>query len=157
MTYAYDAHAYRQYFENDFTYLNGFRRNMHRYADRLAIESPVDGQSWTYAELGDRVDRLATGLARAGVGPSDVVAYQLFNGPEFAQLYLAGQACGAVGSPMNFRLASGETAFVLDANRPTVFVYDTEIGDDGAGRARRAPRTSPRLSWPSVPGDPMHA
>ena len=127
MSYQYDAHAYRQYFENDFTYLNGFRRNVHRYADRIAIESPADGLSWTYAELGDRVDRLATGLARVGVGINDVVAYQLFNGPEFAQLYLATQAAGAVGSPVNFRFAAGETSFVLEANRPKVFVYDTEL------------------------------
>ncbi|RZL82385.1 MAG: long-chain fatty acid--CoA ligase [Rhodococcus sp. (in: high G+C Gram-positive bacteria)] len=154
MTYTYDAHAYRQYFEHDFTYLNGFRRNTHRYADRLAMQSPSTGESWTYAELGDRVDRLATGLARAGVTPGAVVAYQLFNGPEFAQLYLAGQACGAVGSPMNFRLASGETAFILDANRPTVFVYDTEIGDmvrDALARSRH----KPALVVVVGPGEPL--
>ncbi len=151
MTYTYDAHAYRQYFEHDFTYLNGFRRNTHRYADRLAMQSPSTGESWTYAELGDRVDRLATGLARAGVAPGDVVAYQLFNGSEFAQLYLAGQACGAVGAPMNFRLASGgETAVILDANRPHGVRLRHRDRRDGAGclvalhtqaRARRCRRT----------------
>jgi acyl-CoA synthetase (AMP-forming)/AMP-acid ligase II len=154
MTYAYDAHAYRQYFEHDFTYLNGFRRNTHRYADRLAMQSPSTGESWTYAALGDRVDRLATGLARAGVTAGAVVAYQLFNGPEFAQLYLAGQACGAVGSPMNFRLASGETAFILDANRPAVFVYDTEIGpmvQDALARAAH----KPALVVAVGPGEPV--
>ena len=85
----YDAHAYRKYFENDFTYLNGFRRNTHRFADGIAMQSPATGESWTYAQLGDRVDRLATGLVGAGVEPGDVVTYQLFNGPEFAQLYLS--------------------------------------------------------------------
>ena len=154
MTYAYDAHAYRQYFEHDFTYLNGFRRNTHRYADRLAMQSPSTGESWTYAELGDRVDRLATGLARAGVTAGAVVAYQLFNGPEFAQLYLAGQACGAVGSPMNFRLASGETAFVLDANRPTVFVYDTEIGEMVRDALARSTH-KPALVVAVGPGEPV--
>ncbi|TQC45984.1 long-chain fatty acid--CoA ligase [Rhodococcus sp. WS4] len=154
MTYRYDAHAYRQYFEHDFTYLNGFRRNTHRYADRLAMQSPSTGESWTYAELGDRVDRLATGLARAGVTPGAVVAYQLFNGPEFAQLYLAGQACGAVGSPMNFRLASGETAFILDSNRPTVFVYDTEIGDMVRDALARSTH-KPALVVAVGPGEPL--
>ena len=154
MTYTYDAHAYRQYFEHDFTYLNGFRRNTHRYADRLAMQSPSTGESWTYAELGDRVDRLATGLARAGVAPGDVVAYQLFNGSEFAQLYLAGQACGAVGGPMNFRLASGETACILDANRPTVFVYDTEIGEMVRDALSRSTH-KPALVVAVGPGEPL--
>lgn len=127
--YRYDAHGYRAYFENDFTYLNGFRRNVHRYADYVAIDDPASNSTWTYAQLGRTVDDLAAGLAALGAGAGDVVAYQLFNGVEFAQLYLATQAAGTVGSPMNFRLAAGETAHILDTTRPTVYVYDTELTD----------------------------
>ncbi|MGV9745394.1 class I adenylate-forming enzyme family protein [Rhodococcus zopfii] len=129
MTASYNARAYREYFENDFTYLNGFRRNIGRFGNRVAVSDPDTGRQWTYAQLGERVDRIATGLADAGVRAGDVVAYQLFNGVEFAELYLATQAVGAVGSPVNFRLAAGETAFVLDKSAPTVFVYDTELTD----------------------------
>lgn len=132
----YDPAAYREFFERDFTYLAGFRRNTHRYANRVALHCPVTDTRWTYAELGSRVDRLAAGLAQAGVRPGDVVAYQLYNGPAFAQLYLATQACGAVGSPINFRLAPGETAFVLDDSRPKVFVYDGSL--DGPAQAAMA-------------------
>lgn len=127
MSYKYDARSYRQYFESHFTYLDGFRRNTHRYAKRVAITFPETGEQWTYAELGERVERLAMGLADAGVGAGDVVAYQLFNGPEFALLYLATQACGAVGSPVNFRLAAGETAAILNSSGAKVFVYDTSL------------------------------
>ncbi|MGW5517389.1 class I adenylate-forming enzyme family protein [Nocardia africana] len=150
----YDAHAYRQYFEHDFTYLNGFRRNVHRYAHHPAIEDPATGTTVTYAELGDRVDRLATGLAEAGVEPGDVVAYQLFNGVEFAELYLATQAAGAVGSPMNFRLAAGETSYILASNRPRVFVYDTDL----TPMVREALERSafrPELLVASGPGEPL--
>ncbi len=127
MTASYNARAYREYFENDFTYLNGFRRNTGRYAHRIALTDPTSGRQWTYQQLGERVDRIATGLADAGVRSGDVVAYQLFNGIEFAELYLAVQAVGAVGSPVNFRLAAGETALVLDTSTPKAFVYDTEL------------------------------
>lgn len=123
----YDAAAYRDYIENHFTYINGFRRNLGRYASRVAMEDPASGRNWTYRELGAAVDRVAAGLAELGVGRGDVVAYQLFNGPEFALLYLATQVAGAVGAPMNFRLAAGETAFLLDAYRPRAFIYDTEL------------------------------
>ncbi|ALG83623.1 class I adenylate-forming enzyme family protein [Gordonia phthalatica] len=132
MSYIYDAHAYRTYFENDFTYLNGFRRNVHRFADRPAMQIAETGETVTYAQLGSRVDALAAGLIAAGVGPGDVVAYQLFNGPEFAELYLATQAAGAVGAPMNFRLAAGETAYILGSTAPTVYVYDTDLGETAA-------------------------
>ncbi|RCW45705.1 acyl-CoA synthetase (AMP-forming)/AMP-acid ligase II [Halopolyspora algeriensis] len=134
----YDPAAYREFFEREFTYLAGFRRNTHRYADRVAMHCPVTDTSWTYAELGTRVDRLAVGLTEAGVRPGDVVVYQLYNTPEFAQLYLATQACGAVGAPINFRLSPGETAFILDDSRPRVFVYDTALAETASEALERA-------------------
>lgn len=134
----YDPTAYKRFFEHEFTYLAGFRRNTHRFADRAAIHCPHTGTSWTYEELGARVDRLAAGLAAAGVQPGDVVVYQLYNGPEFAQLYLATQACGAVGSPINFRLSPGETAFILNDSRPRVYVYDAALAEVAQGALDRA-------------------
>ncbi|MGH2930734.1 MAG: AMP-binding protein, partial [Solirubrobacteraceae bacterium] len=84
----YDPTAYREFFEHEFTYLAGFRRNVGRYARNTALHDPATGVSLTYAELGAQVDRLATGLADAGVRPGDTVVYQLYNGLEFALLYL---------------------------------------------------------------------
>lgn len=123
----YDPTAYRRYFEREFTYLAGFRRNTRRYRDQVAVHEPATETTLTYGELGARVDQLAAGLVDTGVRPGDVVVYQLYNGLGFALLYLATQACGAVGSPINFRLAPGETAFVLDDSKPAAFVYDTEL------------------------------
>lgn len=134
----YDPTAYKRFFEHEFTYLAGFRRNTHRFADRVAIHCPHTEASWTYEELGARVDRLAAGLAAAGVQPGDVVVYQLYNGPEFAQLYLATQACGAVGSPINFRLSPGETAFILNDSRPRAYVYDAALAEVAQGALERA-------------------
>jgi acyl-CoA synthetase (AMP-forming)/AMP-acid ligase II len=138
----YDRTAYRDAFEQHFTYLAGFRRNVHRYAAKPALHDPLTGRTWSYAELGHEVDELAAGLADAGIGPGDVVVYQLFNSPEFAQVYLACQVIGAVGAPINFRLASGETAFILDDSRPHAYVYDTDLSDTAKaaiGRARHVP------------------
>jgi acyl-CoA synthetase (AMP-forming)/AMP-acid ligase II len=52
------------------------------------------------------------------VAAGDVVCFQLYNGPEFALLWLAAQRLGAIASPVNFRLSPGETAYILDASRP---------------------------------------
>ena len=132
--YRYDPAAYREIFEHHFTYLAGFWRNVHRYAERPALHDPLTGRRWTYAELGRDVSRLAAGLAAHGVGRGDVVVFQLFNSPEWALLYLAAQHLGAIGAPINFRFSPGETAFVLDDSRPTAYVYDAAI----AGIARDA-------------------
>jgi acyl-CoA synthetase (AMP-forming)/AMP-acid ligase II len=132
--YRYDPTVYRDVFEHHFTYLAGFCRNVHRYAERPALHDPLTGRRWTYAELGRDVSRLAAGLAAHGVGRGDVVVFQLFNSPEWALLYLAAQHLGAIGAPINFRFSPGETAFVLDDSRPAAYVYDAAI----AGIARDA-------------------
>ncbi|MFZ5631466.1 MAG: class I adenylate-forming enzyme family protein [Bacillota bacterium] len=124
----YDAGMFREAFEHGFTYINGFLRNTHRYADRKALTCPVREKSWTYAQLNSEVNRLANALFRDGVGSSDVVMYQLFNCVEFVLLYLAPQKIGAVNCPINFRLSPGETAFIIDDSKPAVFFYDAEIG-----------------------------
>jgi len=130
----YDPTAFRDVFEHHFTYLAGFRRNVHRYAARPALHDPQTGRRWTYAELGRDVERLAAGLAASGVGRGDVVVFQLFNTPEWALLYLAAQHLGAIAAPINFRFSSGETAYVLDDSRPRAYVFDVAI----AGTARDA-------------------
>ncbi|ALE74199.1 AMP-dependent synthetase [Pseudonocardia sp. EC080610-09] len=132
--YTYDPAPFREWFERDFTYLAGFRRTVRRFGRRTAVVDPATGDRHTYADLAAQVDALAAGLLDAGVRPGDVVAYQLFNTADFARLYLATQAAGAVGAPVNFRLAAGEVAHVLDDSGPRVFVYDTEL----AGTARDA-------------------
>lgn len=141
----YDPAAYRDFIEHQFTYLQGFRRNTRRYADRVALHCPSTGAMFTYAELGARIDRLASGLAEVGVGPGDVVVYQLYNGPEFAQLYLATQAAGAIGSPINFRLSAGEVAHILEDSRPRVFVHDATLADTVAAALERTTHRPDRV------------
>jgi long-chain acyl-CoA synthetase len=56
-------------------------------------------RAWTYAELRDRVDRLAAGLARVGIDAGERVAIHLPPGPEFTLAYFAALALGAVVVP----------------------------------------------------------
>ncbi|HET6825179.1 MAG TPA: AMP-binding protein [Amnibacterium sp.] len=126
----YDPSAFRHVFETSFTWAAGFARNVHRYAGRVAMVDGTSGATWTYAQLGDVTGALVAGLAARGVGPRDVVAYQLMNRPEFAFLYVAAQGLRAVSSPMNFRLAPAETGHILGRARPAVFVYEAESSAD---------------------------
>ncbi|HXR45615.1 MAG TPA: AMP-binding protein [Pseudolysinimonas sp.] len=126
----YDPSPLREVFESHFTYAAAVERNTHRYANRTAITDPGSGDSWTYAQLGEVTGRLVAGLAENGVGVGDIVCYQLTNRPEFAFLYVAAQGLRAVSSPMNFRLAPAETAFILSQAKPAIFFYETAFVAD---------------------------
>ncbi|PYY38651.1 long-chain fatty acid--CoA ligase [Curtobacterium sp. MCPF17_011] len=129
---AYDPTRLRAVFERNFTYASAVERNVHRFGGKPALSDPETGRSWTYAQLGAVTGHLVGGLARHGVQAGDVVCYQLMNRPEFAFLYVATQGLRAVGSPMNFRLAPGETAHILDDAEPVVFVYEAAASADVA-------------------------
>src|SRR5699024_6438305 len=84
-------------------------------------------RTWSYKELNEEVNQLAHALQEDGFGKNDVVMYQLFNSPEFVYCYLAPQKIGAINCTINFKLAPGETASIIDDSKPVVYVYDAEI------------------------------
>lgn len=127
--FTYNRKLFVDTFENEFTYLNGFLRNVHRYKNRTAVTCPERGKSWTYSKLDQESNRLANALITAGVQKNDVVMYQLFNCAEFVFLFLAPQKIGAINCPINFRLSYGETAYTIDDSKPKVFFYDAEMKD----------------------------
>jgi fatty-acyl-CoA synthase len=57
----------------------------------------------TYAEVGDRVDRLCRGLQELGVEPGDRVATFAWNSQHHLEAYLAAPCMGAVLHTLNIR------------------------------------------------------
>lgn len=127
--FTYDVTMFKDTFEKDFTFINGFLRNVHRYAHRTALTDPLHGKSWTYIELNKEANKLAHALLQDDVAKNEVVMYQLLNCAEWIFTYLAPQKIGAINCPINFRLSPGETATIIDDSKPAVFIYDSEIKD----------------------------
>ena len=71
------------------------RRTAANHADVVALRTPDDSVSLTWSELLGRVDALAGGLAKLGVGRGDAVAIMLTNRPEFHIADLAAVTLGA--------------------------------------------------------------
>jgi cyclohexanecarboxylate-CoA ligase len=67
----------------------------------------------TYAELGERVDKIAAGLLDCGIGKGDVVAFQLPNWWEFTALFYACNRIGAVANPLMPIFRQRELHFML--------------------------------------------
>ena len=124
MTHTYDVDQFRDTFEHEFTWLNGFLRNVGRFGDRPALYAPEIDRRWTYRELNADANRLAHALQADGVGRNSVIMYMLFNSPEFVFAYLACHKLGAIGCPVNYRLSAGELAMLIDDSEPAVFFYD---------------------------------
>ncbi|MFP7170376.1 AMP-binding protein [Terribacillus sp. 7520-G] len=127
--FTYNIDMFKETFESEFTFMNGFLRNVRRFANRPALTDPIRGKTWTYAELNKDVNKLAHALLEDDVDKNEVVMYQLLNSAEFIYSYLAPQKIGAVNCTINFRLSPGETAAIIDDSEPAVFLYDAEIKD----------------------------
>lgn len=129
MKLTYDAAMFRQCFEHEFTWINGFSRNVRRFPNKNALTDPVQERSWTYHQLNGEANRLAHRWQADGVKKNDVVMYMLYNCPEFVFCYVTTQKIDAIGCPINYNFAPGEIAIVLEDSKPKVFLYDAEFAD----------------------------
>ncbi|MYA34089.1 MAG: acyl--CoA ligase [Gemmatimonadales bacterium] len=77
----------------------------------------------TYAELNERMDRVANLLSDAGIGAGDRFALSVGNRFEFVEILFGGMRCGAVPVPLNFKLSAASLAHIVrDAACRAAFV-----------------------------------
>ena len=144
MAYTYDISMFRETFESEFTWLNGFMRNVRRFGYRTAAIDPAGKREWNYEQLNIEANRFANALKNDGVNKSDVIFMQLFNSPEFLFTYIASQKIGAISNPANFNFSPGETAEIISHNKPKVYLYDAEIAQT-AVRALKLSKHKPEV------------
>lgn len=97
--------------------------------DRTYIHYGEDRVKLTYAGFRARVDRLAAGLAQAGVAPGDRVAVLTRNALTAAVTMFAIWRAGAVYAPVNFNLTGVLLAYQLRDAAPKLLVTDPSFLD----------------------------
>lgn len=112
--------------------------DLHRSGRPHQLATVCDDSRSSYAELADRVARVADGLAACGTGPGSRVLWLGQNCHRVLELTLACSRLGAMLCPANWRGSGSELAFVIDDLRPAVVVWQQgEIGEQvGAARAQ---------------------
>ena len=111
--------------------------------DVVAIR--FEGKSTTWAQLHERVRRLAGGLAGRGVSQGDRVAILMTNRPEFVEAVLAVNAAGAIAVPVNFRLAPAEAAYILRDSGAAFIVTDSQLAPLALAALPLPPPVPPRI------------
>jgi fatty-acyl-CoA synthase len=100
-------------------------RAAHIYGPRTAV---IDGQRrYTYAQLLARARRLASALARNGIGKGDTVAIMAPNTPEMLEAHYAVPMLGAVLCSINIRLDPAAVAFILTHSEARTVLVDAEF------------------------------
>jgi long-chain acyl-CoA synthetase len=110
------------------TMTEAFRLTVEDHPDRVAVRTKDDEVSLTWAQLRDRVDALAGGLAGLGVGRGDSVALMLGNRPEFHIADLAAMTLGATPFSIYPTFTAGQIAFVVgDAGAKLAIVEESHL------------------------------
>ncbi len=117
-----------------------FRTRVRNCAEALAVE---DGSNrLTYAELHDRVDRLASVFLARGIAPGDRIAILSHNRAEYLELQLAAAGIGAIVACLNWRLAPDELRHCVELVEPVHPLHfgNHRIAQRGAHQPSRAHR-----------------
>ena len=83
----------------------------------------------SFAEVSERVDRLARALGRLGVGRGDRVGTFAWNSQRHFELYFAIPCTGAVLHTLNIRLFADQLSYIVNhAEDKVIFVDDSLVG-----------------------------
>ena len=121
------------------TMTEAFRLTVEDHPDRVAVRTKDDEVSLTWAQLRDRVDALAGGLAALGVRRGDTVALMMGNRPEFHVADLAVMTLGATPFSIYPTFTAAQIAYVVgDAGAKVAIVEAAHLETFRGARAELA-------------------
>ena len=83
----------------------------------------------TYADLRDRIGRLASALAEMGVRPGDTVGVLDWDSNRFLEAFFAIPMMGAVLQTVNVRLSPEQIAYTIDHAGSSTLLVNDEFAD----------------------------
>ena len=123
-----------------------------RRSRRLEVAVVDEDTRLTYAQLDERVNRLADALRTAGFAAGDRILWLGQNSHRVFEAFLAAAKLGGALCPVNWRQSPAELAFVLeDAAARVVLWQEEEVGE--TVRAARALLADDSARWIQHDGD----
>ncbi|MDE2412145.1 MAG: AMP-binding protein [Sphingomonadales bacterium] len=142
----------------EYTIGEALARAAQAWGDALALVSRHQGLRWTWAELDEEVDRIATGLLAQGVKPGDRVGIWAPNCAEWAVIQFATARIGAVLVTINPAYRTSEVEYALNKVGCTVLVTAARFktSDYIAMLRELGPARLPQLRLMVALGDEAH-
>ena len=112
------------------TIAEAFRLTSSQRADEVAIRTKGGETSWTWADLRERVDRLAGGLHALGLRKGDTIALMLGNRPEFHQADLAAMMVGATPFSIYMTYAPNQIEYVVSDAGAKIIITEQQFLDN---------------------------
>jgi len=106
------------------TVTEALRRTAANHPEIVAVRTPDDSVSLTWSQLLRRVEAVAGGLAKLGVGRGDTVAIMLGNRPEFHIVDLAAAMLGATPFSIYLTYPPAEIQYLLSDSASRVAIVE---------------------------------
>lgn len=114
---------------DDLSVFDWIADNAQRRPHAIATIDIHSGRRATYAQMHERVARIAGHLDSIGIAKGDRVAMLSMNSPDMLDVQFACWRVGACYTPLNFRLTAHELAYMVNDSGAKVFFYDTELAE----------------------------
>ncbi len=104
-------------------------RCLHRAVDLFGSKiGVVSGErQFTYAQLGERAERLATALPKYGIAAGDRVAYLSFNNHQLLEGYYGVVQARGIVMPLNVRLSETELTSILCHSGAKMLMFENDF------------------------------
>src|SRR6266851_4540382 len=116
---------HRDVYRTELTPISFLERNAYVFPDKTAV---VHGtRKYTYRQFEERVNRLASGLRKAGMKKNDRVAFICPNTPAMLEAHYGVPGAGGVLVAINIRLSSDEIGYILEHSGTKFLFVDREF------------------------------
>ena len=107
------------------TPLRCLHRAVDLYGSRIGVV--CGDRQFTFSELGQRAERLATGLQKLGIAAGDRVAYLSYNNHQLLEGYFGVIQARAILMPLNIRLSAPELAAILRHSGAKMVIFENDF------------------------------
>jgi fatty-acyl-CoA synthase len=137
-------------YRSELTPVSFLRRSAYMFPEKTAVV--YGGRRYSYSELEERVNRLASRLRDSGLGKGERVAFLCPNTPPILEGHFAVPAAGLVLVAINTRLGRDEVTYIVEHSGAKMVFVDAELEhllEDVDSEVERV-----RIDDTGEPGDP---